>query len=277
MSVERRLAVLGDPVEHSRSPALHAAAYAVLGLPWTYGRERVASGGLAAFLDGLDASWRGLSLTMPHKQVVLPLLDEKEPLVGLTGAANTVLLEGGRRLGFNTDVHGIVAALREVGAGMVKGAVVLGSGATAASAVAALGQLGAQRITVLARDAAKAAALAPLAEAVGATLAVGGLDDSVRLDEDQDAVVSTLPPGAADPLRFPLWLRRNAALLDVAYGGGETRLAAHWAEAGGVTAPGLLMLLHQAVEQVRIFVTGGRGPLTQELAVRAAMRAAVGL
>src|SRR5215213_7988900 len=98
-----RLAVLGSPISHSKSPALHRAAYARLGLDWQYSAIEMDGAGLAEFLQTRDAAWRGLSLTMPLKQDVLPLLDDLDEIARLTHAANTVLLAGGVRRGFNTD------------------------------------------------------------------------------------------------------------------------------------------------------------------------------
>ena len=110
-----RAAVLGSPIAHSLSPALHRAAYAALGLDWQYDAVEVASGGLAGFLAGLDPEWRGLSLTMPLKQEVLPLLSERTRLVEITGAANTVVIEDGAFIGSRAIV---VEGVR-VGAGAV--------------------------------------------------------------------------------------------------------------------------------------------------------------
>ena len=101
-----RCAVLGSPIAHSLSPVLHRAAYAHLGLDWTYDAVEVGSPGLQAFVESLDESWRGLSLTMPLKRAVVPLVDSLDEWAQLAGAANTLLLENGRRLGFNTDVPG---------------------------------------------------------------------------------------------------------------------------------------------------------------------------
>ncbi|HEU0101157.1 MAG TPA: shikimate dehydrogenase, partial [Mycobacteriales bacterium] len=134
--------MVGTPVAHSLSPALHGAAYAALGLPWTYGRVELAPADLPGFLAGLGPEWAGLSLTMPLKQTVLPLLDDVSELAAATGVANTMVLDGRGRHGDNTDVAGIVVALREAGVTRVQRAVVLGAGATAVSALAALGQLG---------------------------------------------------------------------------------------------------------------------------------------
>ena len=112
----RRAAVLGSPIEHSLSPVLHTAAYAALGLAdWTYTAIECDEAGLPALLASRDRQWAGLSLTMPLKRAVLPLLDSTEDLALEVGAANTVLFTDGRRLGYNTDVGGILTALREAG------------------------------------------------------------------------------------------------------------------------------------------------------------------
>ena len=103
----RRCGVLGDPISHSLSPVLHRAAYDALGLDWSYDAHRVPSGGLAAFLGGLAEDWRGLSLTMPLKREVLPLVDRLSDRARLAGAVNTLLIEDdGTRLGDNTDLPG---------------------------------------------------------------------------------------------------------------------------------------------------------------------------
>src|SRR3954453_16390356 len=138
----QRCAVLGTPIEHSLSPVLHRAAYRELGVDWSYDAVQLTEPGLEEFLEGLDDSWRGLSLTMPLKRAVVPLLDEVSEIVSLAGAANTLLLDAGRRSGDNTDVPGAVSALRERWDGAVTSAVVLGGGATAAAVGLALAELG---------------------------------------------------------------------------------------------------------------------------------------
>ncbi len=274
----KRLAVLGSPIAHSKSPALHAAAYAVLGLTWEYSAIDVADGGLAPFLDGLDASWHGLSLTMPLKREVLPLLDERSALVDEVGAANTVLLVGGVKRGFNTDVAGIVGALRDAGVTSLEYVQVLGAGATASSVLAASAQLGATRALVSARDPEKARSLEPLAASLGLELVIrpiGMMDRSMMIPS---AVISTLPGGTVIDVPSTEPIRAGAVLLDVAYEPWPSALAASWAEVGGTVVSGLEMLLHQAVAQVRIFVTGEEaGELPYEAEVVAAMRSAVSL
>ncbi len=254
-----RAAVLGSPIAHSLSPALHRAAYAALGLDWTYDGIEVASGGLASFFAGLTGEWAGLSLTMPLKQEVLPLLTSASRLVDVTGAANTVVLAGGERVGHNTDVQGIVAALREAGVDGIARAAVIGAGATAASAVVALHDLGAHDIRVVARSASRARALEPVAAAVGVTLRYATFDPLEVEDGWSQVVVSTVPSrgefaSQADP-------DGSVPLLDVVYDPWPTPLAARYLEAGAVVVGGAQMLLHQAAAQVEL-MTGHPAPLS---------------
>lgn len=268
----RRLAVLGSPISHSKSPGLHRAAYRLLGLDWEYSAIEMSGEGLGDFIEGLDASWRGISLTMPLKQDVLPLLDEVEELAMLAGAANTVLFEAGSRRGFNTDVAGIVRALGEAGVTGVHRGVVIGGGATAASALVALAELGAAHARVLVRRPGAASDLVMLGTRLGLVVDEGPIDHLGRV-EDAELVVSTIPGGtelgvaASDPLMS------GATLLDVAYDPWPSPLAAGWIAAGGTVVHGLGMLLHQALIQVRIFVNGDPlAPLPDEDAVLSVMR-----
>jgi len=291
----RRAAVLGHPVAHSLSPVLHRAAYRALGLDgWSYEAVDVTEDRLAGFVDALDSTWAGLSLTMPLKQTVLPLLDHVEPLAQVVGAVNTVLVQagGGRPVltGANTDVHGIVAALSEglaaAGAPAAAGeaapartAVVLGAGATAASTLAALAQLGCTAPVVHVRSLGRTGALARAAHRMGVEPVFRPLTEAPATMVRADLVVSTLPPRAADDLAATLGgsapgragsgavpggaapgAVAGGVLLDVAYDPRPTALSAAWARAGGVAVPGERMLLHQAVEQVRL-MTGRPAPL----------------
>lgn len=275
----RRLAVLGSPIAHSKSPVLHAAAYEVLGLPWSYEAIQVADGGLPAFVGALDDGWRGLSLTMPLKREVLPLLDRRTDLVERIGAANTVLMTGGRLSGYNTDVAGIVAAFADAGVTSLDSVQILGAGATAASVLAAVSQCGATEALVSARDPKRAMALQGLAAALGIDLMIRRLGVTDRSMIVPSAIVSTLPGGAADDLPlFAESIRRGAVLFDVAYEPWPSALAQSWNQVGGTVVSGLSMLLHQAIAQVRIFVTGDQdGTLDHESDVIAAMRSSVGL
>jgi shikimate dehydrogenase len=266
-----RLAVLGSPIAHSRSPELHLAAYRALGLDWEYTREEVDDAGLAPFLAGLGPEWRGLSLTMPLKRRVAELVPVVDEVARRTRQGNTILLDGGTPVkAFNTDVHGIVAALGEAGVASARRATVLGGGATAESAVAALESLGAE-VTVAVRDVAKATATGAFP---GAAVVALGADADAAVAQSE-AVVSTIPPGAEFPVRIA-GLERTQTLLDVAYAPWPTPLAATWSGAGGRVVHGLEMLLHQAVHQIRIFLSGDPAvPLADEAAVIRAMRSAV--
>ena len=266
--------MLGSPIAHSQSPALHRAAYAVLGLDWTYDAIDVTAQNLAAFISSRDDSWRGLSLTMPLKREILPLLTWSDPVVGIVGAANTVLLSNGAVRGYNTDVYGVVQALRAAGVEKLGYVQILGGGATAASVVAAAHELGARRILVSVRTPANAERLAVLGAELGVDLNVRGLESTDRSLGTPDAVISTLPGGADPDIAFPADIREKSVLLDVAYEPWPSPLAAAWLEVGGTVIGGIEMLLHQALAQVRIFVGGDASlVLPDEAEVFAAMRA----
>ncbi len=153
-----RAAVLGSPIEHSLSPVLHRAAYRALGLDdWSYDRFEIDEAALPGFVAGLGPEWAGLSLTMPLKRAILPLLDEVSDTAAAVEAVNTVVLtEDGRRLGDNTDIPGIVAALQERGVEKVPSAAILGAGATASSALAALARICTGEVTAYVRSRARA-------------------------------------------------------------------------------------------------------------------------
>jgi shikimate dehydrogenase len=265
----RRAAVLGHPIDHSLSPVLHRAAYADLGLSWTYDRIDVTADALPGLITGLDASWAGLSLTMPLKHAVLALLDEVDDVVVATGAANTVVLRDRRRWGYNTDVEGLVAALDEQGAAR-GAATVLGAGATARSAVAALADRGAPRVTAYVRRPEAADDLRSTAIACSVDLDVRPWGEA-RVGLAADVVVSTVPQGAADDLAGSV-PSGPGTLLDVVYDPWPTALAHAWADRGGAVASGLDLLLHQAIGQVRL-MTGLRPSLA---ALRDALEAAAG-
>ncbi|UOE45221.1 shikimate dehydrogenase [Agromyces larvae] len=271
-----RLAVLGSPIAHSKSPLLHAAAYRALGLDWEYTAIEVDERGLAGFLDSCDASWRGLSLTFPLKHEVLGLVDELDRVAVLAGAANTVRFADGRRLGFNTDVGGIVNSLREQDVASVDRAAIVGAGATAASALIAIADLGGRAVDVYLRTPGKAAGLVALGERLEVAVRAHPITALSDASGGTQLVIATLPGGTDPGVEASVALRRDAFLLDVVYGHWPTALASQWLEAGGRVADGLGMLLHQALLQVRVFAHGSPGvPLDGEARVLAAMRAAL--
>ena len=264
--------MLGSPIEHSKSPSLHRAAYAELGLDWEYVAIEVDGPGLPAFIESRDETWRGLSLTMPLKHDVLPLLDEVDEVAVLAGAANTVLFDSAGRRGFNTDVGGIVRALGEHGLDRVGSGVLIGGGATAASALIAMAQLGAAEVTVLVRRGGAASALIELGTRLGLTVDEAPISELARI-AGAELVVSTVPGGTELGVVASDVLARQAVLLDVAYDPWPSRLAEAWLAVDGTVVHGLAMLLHQALLQVRVFVNGDQlSPLDDEPAVLAVMR-----
>ena len=254
-----RCAVWGSPVDHSLSPVLHRAAYRALGLvDWTYDRRDVDERAFEAALAGLGPDWRGLSLTMPLKEAALAGAVEASPTARAAGAANTLLQEDLGWSAHNTDVEGIAVALAERGITAVEHAVVVGSGATARSALLALAGAGLRHVSLMVRADARAdtRALAQRLELDVDTVGLGAWPRSA------DVVVSTVPPaGLAGAASLPVAGReRPCAVLDVVYGSGPTPLETAAAASGWVVVPGTAMLLHQAAAQVRL-MTGFDAPL----------------
>jgi shikimate dehydrogenase len=271
----RKLEVWGDPIAHSRSPELHAAAYDVLGLDWTYGRRRVAEEAFAGELASLDATWRGLSLTMPLKGAAFAASVSRDRHAELTGAVNTLVLASSGPLGFNTDVGGIIAALADEGIERVTRARLVGAGATATSALVALAEIGARRVDVVARRPEAVERLRALGERMDVEIVA--LPFGAPAYDDVPLTIATLPGDA--PLAVDVADGLAAAggvLLDVVYGHWPTALSAAWERAGRVARSGLGMLLHQAVRQIRVFTTGdASASLPEEARVLAAMRRAL--
>jgi len=279
-----RAAVLGSPIEHSLSPVLHTAAYAALGLDgWTYTAIECDEARLPGLLASCDSAgqrgrprqapsggrWAGLSLTMPLKRAVLPLLDRTEPLATEVGGANTVVFADGRRHGYNTDVPGMVAALAEAGVTAPAGATILGAGATACAALAALRAIGLAAAVVQVRDRARAGDLLAAARRLGMAVDLRPFGSPVR---DGDLLISTIPAGAADYLaeRAGDPRARPSAVLDVVYSPWPTPLATAAAKSGAIAVSGFDLLLHQAARQVELMTGRHPAPLP---AMRAAGRA----
>ena len=264
----RRAAVLGSPISHSLSPVLHRAGYAAAGLSgWRYDAVEVDRAGLAGFVAGLDRSWRGLSLTMPLKEVAFSVATEVGETARRAGAVNTLVRRGdGGWDADNTDVPGIVAALRQVEHG--GRARLIGAGATARSAVLALRDLGVRAVEVAARRSEAADALVAFARREGLEAAPVPLGDWASAAPP--LLVSTVPASAGPELvrdltdvSGPL----EVTLFDVVYAPWPSPLAAAVEARGGTAISGLEMLLHQAALQFELF-TGVPGDV-------AAMRAAV--
>lgn len=265
-STHRRAAVLGSPIAHSRSPQLHLAAYRALGLVgWTYDRIECGADDLAGVVAGFGPEWIGVSVTMPGKFAALRFADQASDRAKLVGSANTLVRIAAGWRADNTDVDGVTGALADV---QVRGrAIVVGSGGTAPAVVVGLVALGARDVTVVARNAAKAADLVTLAMRCGADARWRDINDPqlAEVVAEVDVVVNTVPADAVAP--YVAALATAPVLLDVIYSPWPTPLAAAVHSAGGKVISGLEMLLHQAVAQVELF-TGLPAP--QE-AMRAAL------
>ncbi len=260
--MSRRAAVLGHPISHSKSPALHSAAYAKLGVDIDYSAIDVTVEGLPSFMDSLrgDESWCGLSVTMPLKSAMVNEVDEVRGAGAHLGVLNTVVFEHDagrvRRVGYNTDVAGIVEAVRYAGVVAAPHVAILGGGGTSAAAVAAAQELGAHHVDVFVRDAGRAGDAQAAADAVGISLTVRPLTEAATAVAGTDLVISTFPPRAADSLAEELAVLPGTGagvLLDVAYDPWPSRLAEVWHGHGGAVVPGLEMLMYQAAEQIRRF------------------------
>lgn len=267
------LCVVGDPIAHSLSPAIHGAAYRALGIDWSYTAERVPAGGLAAFVDAHTPQLRGVSVTMPLKREAFALATDASDLAAHMGIANTLVARLASHTGEfraeNTDVHGIVGAV--AGLSAPASIAIVGSGATALSAVFAASELGCAEVRIRARNAGAAHELASRARELGLAASAAQLDDPVTTD----AVIQTLP-GVAAGLGELHPRTPGAWMLAVAYGSGvESPLTERWRAEGGIVVAGREMLLHQALLQVRLFVTGSiDDALDDEDRVFAAMRGA---
>lgn len=257
-----RAAVLGHPISHSKSPALHHAAYSQLGIGISYTAIDVTEQMLPSLMRQLrdQPGWRGLSVTMPLKSAMVSEVDEVRGVARALGVVNTVAFEkhgsGSRAIGFNTDVTGIVNAVRHAGGGTPTEPVILGGGGTAAAAVAALTELGAGSALLFVRDPFRTAEVRAAAESFGLSLEIRPLTEAAKPTAAADVVISTMPPRAADGLAAEIAALKTSTsgvLLDVAYDPWPSLIASVWEAGGGAVVPGLEMLLYQAVEQVRLF------------------------
>ena len=273
-------AVIGFPIAHSLSPVIHRAAWEQLGIDgWEYRRAEVTEESLPTFIGQLDESFRGLSVTMPCKQAVMPLLDAIDPLASAVGAVNTVVPSAGMLAGFNTDVTGIASAIRRAcsrsGIPVPSSALVLGARATASSALAALGELGITTTTVAARRFGGPGSVISAASRLGVSVEQVMWSDVSAVASAAaraDVLISTLPAGVADPIASRLAPREGQTdpiasrlapregqiLLDVIYSPRDTALRTTFEKAGGVVAEGTDMLVYQGAAQVQLMT--GRSP-----------------
>jgi shikimate dehydrogenase len=271
----RRAAVCGKPIAHSLSPVIHTAGYAAAGLlNWTYTAMECAEAELADLVASLGPEWVGLSLTMPLKEVALTVAASASPSAAAVGAANTLVRRpDGSWFADNTDIPGMVRVLRDAGVPDRPAVSVLGGGGTARAALAAAADLGARSVTVVTRRAAAVDELMPAAAALGVRLErIDWADPAAAFAAD--AVISTVPKGAADDLAAAVPWRAGSVLFDAIYDPWPTPIAAAASAAGVRVASGLDLLLAQALGQFEQFTGVVPAP---EAAMRDALTAAAAL
>lgn len=270
VTASMQVGLIGYPVAHSRSPAMHRAAFAACGLAWTYELLPVPPDALAETLDKVrGATWRGVNVTVPHKQAVMPLLDAITPNAHLIGAVNTIVNEGGRLIGHNTDWRGFLAALRE-GGFEPQGCrvVLLGAGGAARAVLYALLESNAT-VTIANRNRDKAQ---QLAAEFGArfqrdipVLSMGEEDALQNALAEATLLVNSTSVGMspdihATPLPPSVILPSHLTVYDLVYAPRETLLLKEAQEAGATAIDGLGMLVHQGAEAFRLW-TGLEPPV----------------
>ena len=277
--MKRWAGVIGSPIEHSLSPILHDTAFGLLGLDWEYRKYRVETDELATFIAGVGADCVGLSVTSPLKRAVLPLVDATDGLANLVEAANTVAFSSAMSAAFNTDVQAIVDTVRphlvapsvtgSSGLGLLvpenagpltslPPAVVVGTGATACSALAALKSLGATKVYLVGRSFAGPQNAYVIGMALGLevhSVLLRVVDRYLPVLNAAPVLISTVPPAATVDLASNLTPLRDGVLLDVTYSSGQTPLENRFVHAGAQVTSPLTMLTLQGIAQVKIWTS----------------------
>lgn len=266
-----RLGVFGDPVAHSKSPAFHNAALEAAGIAARYAKIHVAPDEAAAAFRALPAAgFLGVNVTIPHKAAALAAVDEADAYAQRAGSVNTVVVEGNRLHGFNTDGPGLVRALREEFAVDLRDlrVVLLGAGGGAGRAIAVQCAIeSCERLVLANRTFEKARDLAAeLAPSFRGDRLVGPMERilAVRMDSAElkgqldhaDIVINASSVGMrrSDPALIPAaWLTPNLMVYDTVYASGRSRLLEDASAAGARTANGLSMLLHQGALSFEIW------------------------
>lgn len=279
--MSKHLAVLGSPISHSKSPIIHAAAYSVLGKDFDYVKIQVEKNHLMQFVETLDESWLGLSVTAPLKAEALRLSKYSDETSKITGASNTLLRVDGGWAAFNTDVFGLQKSITESGLAAIDSASVIGSGATALSAVLAIARnFPNAELRLAGRNKTALAELKNFAFKVGLKrVTTTGVRKALT---KSDLVISSLPANALDAdinsLRKSRLCSPHGVFFDVAYEPWPSAGAQLWNDRGLKSISGIEMLLWQAIAQVRIFCEGDpEREVFNEAAVMLAMRHSIGL
>lgn len=271
--MSKQYLVVGDPIDHSKSPDIHRAAYDVLGLDWVYGRLRVQKNDLRQVLDNAPDGLAGFSVTMPLKDEAFRNTGVLDDFARKTGAVNTIVKTEHGWAGYNTDVFGVVMALRGLSEQELSSVGVVGAGSTAKSVLVALSSMNkSSRVRIFCRSKSSFIELRRFAEPLGLKLVrsktLKSLVKKVRL------TVSTLPARALDQYLANQRIQKKirGPLFDVAYNPWPSEAARTWIAEGQKVVSGIDMLIWQAVAQIRLFLNGDFTELPNEVAVVEAMR-----
>lgn len=265
----KHFAVVGDPISHSLSPAIHTAAYKFLNLDWDYTRYQVPDGALESFTQSEGKDLTGLSVTMPLKLEAASFASIGDSIVGQLGVANTLLRVSNQLVAYNTDVFGIETALNGCWSSEIKKVSILGSGATAQSALFALSRKAPQAsVVVYVRELARAVAIKALASQLAVELDVKDLG---QYSDGQDLTIITVPTDALDSL---ITKPQAGWLLNVNYSSKDSQFSKQFHS--DKVVQGETMLIWQAIAQIRIFLNGSPDvPLMDEAALYSNMVAAI--
>ncbi len=265
-------AVVGSPITHSLSPVLHRKAYDLVGLDWEYRTYQVDAKELSGFISSIPRGCAGLSVTMPNKRAALDLADVKDGLAKLVGAANTLVPAAGMWGAFNTDVHGIVETVRhsqgvslerlaEQNSTQGNRALLLGTGATASSALAAVATLGYKEIAVVGRNFQGVGNVTIAARDLGLVFTPLRWERTDLIADwlnSADLVVSTVPGAVSGQISDLATPGPDKMILDVVYAD-SSALSAGYAKAGAIVLDPLAMLTHQGLAQVKL-MSGREAP-----------------
>lgn len=269
----KQFLVVGDPIDHSKSPDIHRAAYGVLGLDWTYGRLLVQKNDLRQVLDNAPEALYGFSVTMPLKEEAARNVAFLDDYARKTGAANTIVKTDRGWSGYNTDVFGVMMALKGVVTGPIRSVGVVGAGATARSALVAINSMNlSTNVWIFCRSKESFSEIKAFAKPLGFKLRRA---KTLRaLVKRAGLTVSTLPAGALDAYLSDSRIQKviSGPLFDVAYNPWPSQAAKVWMASGNKVVSGIEMLIWQAVAQLRLFVNGDLSELPNEVAVVEAMR-----
>ena len=259
-----KLAVIGDPIEHSLSPEVHGAALDFLGIEYEYEKVRVAQGGLLEFIDYAKKSGiNGFNLTMPHKVDILPFLDEIDEEADAFSSVNTVHIRDGKLCGYSTDALGYRLSLEMIGYGFKHSRVViLGAGGVVRTLALAAARDGAESITILNRTAEKAEIICNEISGVCGNVKSGGFsfDEIAEQSENADILINATPLGMSgcngkfDNLGFLDCVDETALVSDLIYNPSETEFLYRARRNGNKTLNGLGMLIYQALASDEVYL-----------------------